>query len=441
MGTENSKAKEVKQPKGNSNTVNKLSGVGNFTTFHKLSCFYTNADQLRNKLTELSVRTGMDNPQVIGVTEVKAKNSNYIIKQSEYTLDNKTKYNMFSANLDCERGRGLLLYIDARLEAVEVKMDTEFEECLFVKVQVNSRDKLLIGLIYRSPSGTKENNDRLGDLMSMLNKTEYSHLLVMGDYNYPGIEWDTWNVKGDSTVSQEYKFLESVQDGYLFQHITKPTRWRGADSANVLDLVFTNEEHMISDIEYQSPLGKSDHCVVKFYFNCFTILKHCNRERKLYNKANFEELNNDIRSIDWKELLDNDSDNFDINRCWSLFHSKIKELEDKHVPTSKPKAGKKDRKFPIDKKTQEMIKRKHALARKATRTGQQVDRQEYNRFRNKVKNHMNKIKRNFENDLAAKAKSNPKAIWNYIKAKSKTRVGIGDLRTNPNDKKSREDGQ
>ena len=111
-----------------------------------------------------------------------------------------------------------------------------------------------------------------------------------------------------------------------------------------------------------------------------------------------------------------------------MFHSKIKELEDKHVPTSKPKAGKKDRKFPIDKKTQEMIKRKHALARKATWTGQQVDRQEYNRFRNKVKNHMNKIKRNFENDLAAKAKSNPKAIWNYIKAKSKTRVGIGDLR-------------
>ena len=70
----------------------------------------------------------------------------------------------------------------------------------------------------------------------------------MGDYNYPEIEWDTWTVKGDSIVSQEYKFLECVQDSYLFQHSTKPTRWRGADSANVLDLVFTNEEHVISDI-------------------------------------------------------------------------------------------------------------------------------------------------------------------------------------------------
>ena len=437
MGKENRKVKEVSQPKGNSNSVNKLSGVGNFTTFHKLSCFYTNADQLRNKLTELSVRTGMDKPQIVGITEVKTKNSKYTVKQSEYTLDNKASYSMFSANLDCERGRGLLLYIDARLEAVEVKLDTDFEECLFVKVQVNSRDKLLIGLVYRSPSGTNENNERLGELMRMLNKAEYSHILVMGDFNYPGIEWDTWNVKGDSTTSQEYRFMESVQDSYLFQHISKPTRWRGADSANVLDLVFTNEEHMISSIEYQSPIGKSDHCVLKFDFNCFTVLKHRNRERKLYNKANFEELNNDIMKTNWKELLDVEGDVCDINRCWSVFHGKIKELEDKHVPTSKPKVGKKDRKFPIDRKTQEMIKRKHALARKATRTGQQGDRQEYNRFRNKVKNHMNKLKKSFESDLAARAKSNPKAIWNYIKTKSKTRVGIGDLRTDPNDKKSR----
>ena len=78
----------------------------------------------------------MDKPQIVGITEVKAKNSKYTVKQSEYTLDNKASYSMFSANLDCERGRGLLLYIDARLEAVEVKLDTDFEECLFVKVQV-----------------------------------------------------------------------------------------------------------------------------------------------------------------------------------------------------------------------------------------------------------------------------------------------------------------
>jgi hypothetical protein len=40
---------------------------------------------------------------------------------------------------------------------------------------------------------------------------------------------------------------------------------------------------------------------------------------------------------------------------------------------------------------------------------------------------MRKIQRNFECDLASKAKGNPKAIWNCIK--SKTRIGIGDLKT------------
>jgi hypothetical protein len=31
----------------------------------------------------------------------------------------------------------------------------------------------------------------------------------MGDFNYPDIDWDTWDSKGDSTDSIEYKFVES----------------------------------------------------------------------------------------------------------------------------------------------------------------------------------------------------------------------------------------
>ena len=46
----------------------------------------------------------------------------------------------------------------------------------------------------------------------------------MGDFNYPDIDWDTWNSKGDTTDSIEYKFVEYLQDNFLYQHITKPTR-------------------------------------------------------------------------------------------------------------------------------------------------------------------------------------------------------------------------
>ncbi|CAC5385682.1 unnamed protein product [Mytilus coruscus] len=101
----------------------------------------------------------------------------------------------------------------------------------------------------------------------------YSHILIMGDYNFPEINWDSWNSPGDSRESNKYKFLENLQENFLFQHVTRPTRWRGTNTPHTLDLILTNEEQMISNLEYQSPLGKSDHCTMKFDFNCYTNIK------------------------------------------------------------------------------------------------------------------------------------------------------------------------
>jgi ribosome biogenesis protein Nip4 len=59
---------------------------------------------------------------------------------------------LVAKNIDREEGRGILLYINNIFGASEVEMDTTFEENLFVKIKLNNNDKLLIGIIYRSPS-------------------------------------------------------------------------------------------------------------------------------------------------------------------------------------------------------------------------------------------------------------------------------------------------
>jgi hypothetical protein len=41
------------------------------------------------------------------------------------------------------------------------------------------------------------------------------------------------------------------------------------------------------------------------------------------------------------------------------------------------------------------------------------------------------MRKKFELELSEKAKTNPKAIWSYIKSKSKTKEEIGDLHLNP----------
>ena len=173
---------------------------------------------------------------------------------------------------------------------------------------------------------------------------------------------------------------------------------------------------MVSDIKYLSPLGKSDYCVLHLQFICYTQLKLNKRIRMCYDKGNYEEFNKAISDTEWKSLLN-----------WTKFHDKIRELKKRFVPSRQVKqTTKRKSNYPIDKKTLEKIKEKHALCRKSINSKDPNVRMKYNKVRNQVKNLTNKLKRKYEQTLSSNAKKNPKAIWKYIKAKSKTRTGIGE---------------
>jgi hypothetical protein len=47
------------------------------------------------------------------------------------------------------------------------------------------------------------------------------------------------------------------------------TRTRENCEPSTLDLIFTNEEDMIEDLNYDSRLGRSEHCVLDFKFRCY----------------------------------------------------------------------------------------------------------------------------------------------------------------------------
>lgn len=402
--------------------------VQKFAVLPKLDCFYTNADQLINKLNELEIRTRDTTPNIIGVTEVKPKHNRYKPVPAEYSINN---YKMYSKNLETDEGRGLILYIDQRLESSELKMNITFCENLFIKIKLNNNDKLLLGLIYRSPSNNSmEYIDSLCNLLNEAASKGFSHLLLMGDFNLPNINWTTESCSGNEN-NIDHKFLETVKDNFLFQHIDKPTRWRGTDTPHILDLIMTNEENMISDLEYQSPIGKSDHCLLKFTYNCYTLLKKNRKATKLYSKANFSNFKEELNRIDWEEKLSNE----DINANWDYFLSKMNELEEKYIPTKIFDNNKKHR-FPINEKTRDLIKKKNALSKKVVTSKDPEVRKQYNRTRNKVKKEVDKIRRNFEKGLSEKAKTNPKAIWSYIKSKSKTREEIGELHLDTENLKS-----
>ena len=114
-------------------------------------------------------------------------------------------------------------------------------------------------------------------------------------------------------------FLDVVDDLFLFQYITAPTRFRSEETPSLLDLVFTNEQVMIDNISHLPPLGNSDHACIEFDLICYSEVNK--PENIKYNTRAANKL--------MKQALS------DVDRESILFKETSQDIIDKHVPTYK----------------------------------------------------------------------------------------------------------
>ena len=150
-------------------------------------------------------------------------------------------------------GRGVAIYVHDSLESVLVEPLTlsNYSESVWYSIRLANNDKLLAGCVYRSPSSSKGNNLKLNALLEKAVLFEHSHILICGDFDYKEINWHNL----DTSVDIEHdasSFLENVRDTFLIQHVTKAIRCRENQQDSCLDLIFTNEELMIDNLQYQT---------------------------------------------------------------------------------------------------------------------------------------------------------------------------------------------
>ncbi len=152
-------------------------------------------------------------------------------------------------NLGSSGKRGITIYVMDQIKVIEVEFLNDFEEQLWIRATLRGSDSLLIGCIYRSPSkdATVETN-KLCDLLRQVIDTVPTHLLIAGDFNYSQINWTDWNSSGsDNHYTQN--FIKTVQDCFLFQYVSRPTRYRQRNVPNPLDLILTNEDGMVNNVD------------------------------------------------------------------------------------------------------------------------------------------------------------------------------------------------
>ena len=404
---------------------NTVADVFNFEHVKGIDVMYTNADIVTNKLEELRTRVANANPHVIGVTEVKPKHARFKLSPAELKIYG---YNLLHNSLDNGNGeRGCALYIRSTMESQCVQFKSDFSDCVWAKINMIGDDTLLIGCMYRSPNSTVEKNAALRKLLVEASNLKYSHLLVMGDFNFPRIDWNSWSTPGRREEDEDARFIESVRDGYPYQHVLQPTRVRGEQKPSLIDLILSNEDGMVSDLEVQSPIGKSDHGVLSFKFHCYNIQLVDAPPKFLFNKGRYDRMKEDIGKVKWEQVVNEDDH---VNKQWKNFSDIIKENMDKHIPKRKIVPGRKKKHLtPLDKNAVKKIKKKHRAWTRFMESRESKHYQIYCQLRNKVRSITRKSRILHEKAIAAEAKSNPKKFWNFAKSQTKVKETISNLKT------------
>ena len=99
----------------------------------------------------------------------------------------------------------MLLYIKENIPAHEVQLSEEADsnDAIWCKL-VTGHTTVTIGVVYRCPNITKQNNEKIHNAISEVSKGE---CIIMGDFNHGNIKWDTQQSTG-------------VEDQKLFMHST-----------------------------------------------------------------------------------------------------------------------------------------------------------------------------------------------------------------------------
>ena len=146
------------------------------------------------------------------------------------------------------------LYVRERFEVTELMAGDGKVESLWVKVRGRAdKADILVGVCYRPPSQDEETDEVFCEQLAEAARSPA--LVLMGDFNFPDICWEY----NRAQKKQSRRFLECMEDNFLMQLVREPT-----GGAAPLDLLFTNREGLVGDVEVGGCLGQSDHDMVEF---------------------------------------------------------------------------------------------------------------------------------------------------------------------------------
>ena len=400
-----------------------------------LKCIYTNMDSLLNKRPEFFVTVQEEDPDVICLTEVLPKNLRYALNQTE--LNNKG-YDCFSKTDEKNSHRGVLIYVKTNIKAQEVNVVGQdvVKDTIWVEIHLTNGDTALIGCVYRSPNNSQEENTNLYNLIEVAIKGR-SHVLLVGDFNHPEIDWENETTPNNSDHKASIFMEKVVRDNFLFQHVKRPTHYRGEQNPTLIDLILTNEEGMINKINHRAPIGRSHHQVLSFDYIAYSQDRSSEQERYIYSKGDYNKIREEVKQQNLAQKIAP----LDAKSAWDCLTDTCSMASKNNIPKTTPGRQKQPKSPPplwMNEKALKKVRKKHASFERYMETKEGKDYRTYAKARNQAGDACKKALKEYERSIAKNAKVNPKAFYAYVNSKLKTKIGIPDLKDNKGNKATTE---
>ena len=229
-GSESEENSEINFDFYDNNQFNKLTSTIKNNLF---SIFHTNIRSYNKNFEQLSVLLGelMLEFDVIGLTETwHTKASNFIPKN----IQNYHCYAGESQNSGCG------LYIKNNINyksrndlSISLNNKTDEFESLFIEVLNQNTSNIIVGVIYRHPTGNITTfTNYLKTIFNITNK-ENKQIIIMGDFNIDLLKFEDQNGTSD--------FIEIMLSNFLQPFIIQPTRITENGNYSLIDNIFYNK--------------------------------------------------------------------------------------------------------------------------------------------------------------------------------------------------------
>ena len=304
-----------------------------------------------------------------------------------------------------------------------------------------SQMKVTIVAIYRPPDTElclfKPVLDKVSKYLTT-NSSRKNDIFIMGDLNFPNVEWGTEKTLSKCSRNDKDCFTEVLQlmsDHFLVQTVDVPTR-----QGNILDVVLTNSQlvrkvsavnTVMSDhklvtclLGYRDSSSKDDKEQPRTGFNALNL-----------HKADWERTNDDISALNWDEILFNEDREMTatdsaVKTGFETFSDAILGVCQKHAPPrSSKRRKKKSGNRALRRKRKKMRDKMKSLEttsipgcpKMSKLQGDLIDIEL--EIRDEIKGQLKED----ENEIIEQIRTNPKAFYSYANSRQKMKQRIGPL--------------